>query len=143
MDDRSMLDIHVFMLANVLRRPIVVYAAPSMLQCQAGIYLPLLHKPDRCCNVPLTLLYEEPQPGKAAVGHFNAVLGVEGLTRRVPLYMAVAAEGGLGSSPGTEAVNQRQQLPIRFQSAAEMEGEWCTVVGTYLELTPVDIDHGE
>ena len=75
----SLEDFHIFVLANVLRRPIVMYAAPK-LRSQAtggtlqqinfhGIYLPLLWDPHSCKKDPLPLAYQG--------GHFVALVAVE------------------------------------------------------------------
>ena len=75
----SLEDFHIFVLANVLRRPIVMYAAPK-LRSQAtggtlqqinfhGIYLPLLWDPHSCKKDPLPLAYYG--------GHFVALVAVE------------------------------------------------------------------
>ena len=75
----SLEDFHIFVLANVLRRPIVMYAAPKV-RSQAtggtlqqinfhGIYLPLLWDPNSCKKDPLPLAYYG--------GHFVALVAVE------------------------------------------------------------------
>ena len=72
----SLEDFHIFVLANVLRRPIVVYAAPK-LQSQAtlqqinfhGIHLPALWDPYSCKKDPLPLAY--------CGGHFVSLVAVE------------------------------------------------------------------
>ena len=72
-------EFHVFVLANILRRPIIMYAVPkfrwsshgSTLQQVNfhGIYLPLLWDPSSCKKDPLPLAYYG--------GHFSALVVIE------------------------------------------------------------------
>jgi len=68
-------EIHVFTLANVLRRPIIVLGIPftygkdgeSIEQNNfIGIYLPLLSKPQKCCRMPIVIAF--------IVDHFQPLL---------------------------------------------------------------------
>lgn len=64
----SLEELHVFVLAHVLQRPLIVVAesfvsdfngealTPSYF---SGIYLPLELSPDICCRIPLLLLYSQ------------------------------------------------------------------------------------
>eukprot|EP00667_Euglena_gracilis_P002434 EG_transcript_2434 len=70
---RSLLPEHIFVLAQVLCRPIVVYGPDTINGVQypwhelhSGIYLPVLHPPARCCRSPICLAY--------TAGHFSAVV---------------------------------------------------------------------
>ena len=77
----SLLNIHVFVLAQLLRRPIVVYTSDGAEvetgESMSGIYLPSLCAPDSCFHQPLTLAYTP--------GHFTALVPVMGKTTHVPL----------------------------------------------------------
>jgi len=74
----SLEEVHVFVLAHVLRRPIVV-VAKTMLRGSAGedlapipfggIYLPLERRPEECKRSPLLLTYD--------ASHFCALVPVE------------------------------------------------------------------
>ena len=70
---RSLLPEHVFVLSQLLRRPIIIYGPRSFdgssyeypwNVLHNGIYLPLLHPPSLCYRTPLVLLYTK--------GHFSA-----------------------------------------------------------------------
>lgn len=72
----SLDDFHIFVLANVLRRPIILYAATKIHSMQTGgtlqeinfqgVYLPLLWEPATCKKNPLPLAYDG--------GHFCALV---------------------------------------------------------------------
>lgn len=68
-------EIHVFTLANVLRRPIIVLGVPFTYGLDGGsieqnnfvgIYLPLLSKPKRCHRMPIVIAF--------IVDHFQPLL---------------------------------------------------------------------
>jgi hypothetical protein len=60
---------HVYCLANLLRRPIIVYGdIPKGDNRMRGIYLPTMYPPEETYPFPLTVLYT------AKSGHFTAVL---------------------------------------------------------------------
>mmetsp|Transcript_13417 Transcript_13417/g.34345 ORF Transcript_13417/g.34345 Transcript_13417/m.34345 type:complete len:877 (+) Transcript_13417:24-2654(+) len=82
----------VHILANVLRRPIIVYADPSDKADACGIYFPLVHKRESWVSArPLTIA--------AVNGLFCALVPASGATS-VPLYQTVAGK--------------LQPLPVRF-----------------------------
>jgi len=69
-------EIHVFTLANVLRRPIIVLGEPFTYDREGdsieqnnfvGIYLPLLWKPKSCYTLPVVIAF--------TVDHFQPLLG--------------------------------------------------------------------
>ena len=84
--------LHIFMLAHVMRRPIVVYHYDSGQprgSTISGIYLPDLweelgEQGDGCSRVPLSLVYTG---GTATngLGHFTACVGTEGRALVLPL----------------------------------------------------------
>ena len=70
---------HVFVLANVLRRPIVMYSLPKIHSAVEGVtlqnlnfqglYLPLLWDPGYCKKVPLPIAFSG--------GHFTSLVAIE------------------------------------------------------------------
>ena len=86
----SLEEIHVFALANELRRPIIVVADVVMKDVHGealapipfgGVYLPLLERPECCCRDPLLLTFD--------AAHFSALVSMTmmegGLARVIPL----------------------------------------------------------
>ncbi|PAA55424.1 hypothetical protein BOX15_Mlig019012g1, partial [Macrostomum lignano] len=74
----SLEEIHVFVAANVFRRPIIVIADQFVKDSEgdnlapipfAGIYLPLLEKPEHCSKHPVLLAYD--------AAHFSALVPME------------------------------------------------------------------
>lgn len=74
----SLEEIHVFSLAHVLRRPIVVVADTILYDFEGnavcpipfgGVYLPVECDPSGCCRIPLVLAYSS--------GHFSPVVAME------------------------------------------------------------------
>ncbi|XP_074663060.1 uncharacterized protein LOC141915435 isoform X2 [Tubulanus polymorphus] len=64
MPSDSLEDVHVFVLANVLRRPIIILSDPVLRNAFGqsfgpnnfgGIYLPLMWAPKDCCRIPIVL----------------------------------------------------------------------------------------
>lgn len=79
---KSLEQIHIFVLAHVLRRPIIVYGVKVVMNINGeplgtvnfdGIYLPLLWEANFCWQSPLALGYTR--------GHFSALVGSRGLHR--------------------------------------------------------------
>ncbi|XP_797278.3 ubiquitin thioesterase zranb1 [Strongylocentrotus purpuratus] len=69
---------HIFALAHVLRRPIIVYGVKFIKSFRGenlgfarfqGVYLPLLWEPSFCCKSPIVLAYTR--------GHFSALVSQE------------------------------------------------------------------
>ena len=74
---KSLEQAHVFALAHILRRPIVVYGVRVVKNFRGenlgfanfeGIYLPLLWEPSFCWKTPIALAYTR--------GHFSALVGI-------------------------------------------------------------------
>lgn len=70
--------LHIFVLAHILRRPIVVYGVKCVKSFRGedlgyarfeGVYLPLLWEPTFCCKSPIALGYTR--------GHFSALVPME------------------------------------------------------------------
>ncbi|ESO07362.1 hypothetical protein HELRODRAFT_76463 [Helobdella robusta] len=74
----SLDEFHVFVLAHVIKRPILVVADPFLHDCEGmalspvpfrGVYLPLERSPEDCCPSLLLLAYN--------LGHFCALVPTE------------------------------------------------------------------
>ncbi|XP_045512514.1 OTU domain-containing protein 7B-like isoform X1 [Pieris brassicae] len=103
--------LHVFALAHVMRRPVVVFADVALRDFRGdpiapipfgGIYLPLELEPASCCKAPILLAYD--------AGHFSALVPCEPLPSdgaRVPL-----------EDPS------QNPLPIRFNVDPGEEFRW-------------------
>ena len=121
----SLDEFHVFILANVLRRPIIMYAVPKLRSHQTdgtlqkinfhGVYLPLLWAPDSCKKTPLPLAYHN--------GHFSALVVVES---------AQQYQDGQLLLPLSDYYSQ--QLPVRFTLPVEDPN---TMMMDYLSLVQV------
>ena len=75
----SLEEFHVFALAHVLRRPIIVISDVMLRDLQGqplqpinfgGIYLPIEYSPSKCCKYPIVLGYDS--------SHFAALVPAEG-----------------------------------------------------------------
>ena len=123
----SLEEIHIFVLANVLRRPIIVlsqreildlYGQPLQPVTMGGIYLPLLCDPLNCCKTPVVIGFAD--------GHFTPMLFVslasgEQLMQVVPLVR----------------YGDFNPLPVHFIDAStEIPRNLCE---DYLELVKIEI----
>lgn len=123
----SLDEFHAFVLANVLRRPIIMYAVPKLHSHQTdgtlqkinfhGVYLPLLWAPDSCKKDPLPLAYH--------LGHFSALVVVESAQQY--------RDGNL-LLPLSDYYSQ--QLPVRFILPVEDPN---TMMMDYLDLVHAPI----
>lgn len=121
----SLDEFHAFVLANVLRRPIIMYAAPKLRSYETegtlqkinfhGIYLPLLWAPDSCKKDPLPLAYH--------VGHFSALVVVESAQQYRDGHLLL---------PLSDYYSQ--QLPVRFTLPVE---DPSSLMMDYLDLVQV------
>jgi hypothetical protein len=131
-DAASTVSLHTYALANVLWRPIIVYApsvhpfamgcsdsdsdsvacrfaddsSDEVLRPHSGVFLPLLRDSHQCCKDPLVLAYAPPRGAWGElVGHFSACLPtrVEGQTAAVKIP--------LGQS------STEPRMPVRFAPA--------------------------
>lgn len=124
----SLDEFHAFVLANVLRRPIIMYAAPKLRSYETegtlqkinfhGIYLPLLWAPDSCKKDPLPLAYHS--------GHFSALVVVESAQQYRDGHLLL---------PLSDYYSQ--QLPVRFTLPVEDPN---SLMMDYLDLVQVPID---
>ncbi|XP_026734249.1 ubiquitin thioesterase trabid isoform X2 [Trichoplusia ni] len=107
--------LHVFALAHVLRRPVLVYGVDVVNSFRGealgfarfrGLYLPLLWEPEQCCKAPLCLAYTR--------GHFSAL---------VPLDPDICREraGDAAFLPLTDV--DGKLLPVHFLTCDEMADE--------------------
>ena len=121
----SLDEFHVFVLANVLRRPIIMYAAPKLRSHQTdgtlqkinfhGVYLPLLWAPDSCKKNPLPLAYH--------LGHFSALVVFESAQQYQDGHLVL---------PLCDYYSQ--QFPVRFVLPVEVPS---TLLMDYLDLVHV------
>ncbi|XP_068984789.1 ubiquitin thioesterase trabid isoform X2 [Bombus flavifrons] len=104
--------LHVFALAHILRRPIIVYGVKYVKSFRGedigyarfeGVYLPLLWEPSFCIRSPIALGYTR--------GHFTALVPIEPYTSsRIP---PLSSHGGVGLGGGNGPL---QQLQIQMQT---------------------------
>ena len=100
----SLEEFHVFVLANVLQRPVVMYASQKMRSFNSGgtmqtinfhgVYLPLLWSPSGCRKDPLPLAYQS--------GHFSALVDSTEQYRDGKLVLPLVSYDG-------------EPLPVRFR----------------------------
>uniref|UniRef100_UPI00398E8CF2 tumor necrosis factor alpha-induced protein 3-like isoform X2 n=1 Tax=Pristiophorus japonicus TaxID=55135 RepID=UPI00398E8CF2 len=103
-------DVHIFVLANIVRRPIVVVVGNSeesskstsdtMTLSPAGIYLPLHWPPLRCHNYPILLSYEHQ--------YFTPLISINDVGPEINAFPLVVPRK-----------NGSAELPIRFLLDAE------------------------
>ena len=111
---------HIFLLANVLRRPIIVYGVPKARSFSTGeamqninfqgVYLPLLWGSQLCHKPPLCLGY--------GMGHFTALVPYSNRQQQLVV-------------PLTD--NKGQCLPIRFLLQAEKQNTF-SLLEQYLDV---------
>lgn len=75
----SLESVHVFALANIYRRAIIVIADKhhefNKVTRFSGIFLPILIKPEKCCKEPVIIVYHQ--------SHFMSMVVVEGSGHRM------------------------------------------------------------
>ena len=126
---QSLEEFHVFMMANILRRPIIVMAQPSWhdldgnsLQFQnfRGVYLPLKWQPEECCKQPIILGYYQM--------HF------------VPLVYTGVMDGEVSATEYALPLINRDHTPMEVHFLCEEEmGKEDELLQRYLILE--DIPH--
>lgn len=120
--------LHVFMLAHIMRRPIIVYGVNIVNSFRGealgyarfqGIYLPLLWDPSFCCKSPLCLGYTR--------GHFSALVPVEPYSQRHAYICREQQEDNddVTFLPLTDS--EGKLLPVHFLTCDEMSDEEAVV----------------
>ncbi|XP_049863141.1 ubiquitin thioesterase trabid isoform X1 [Schistocerca gregaria] len=119
----SLEQLHVFALAHILRRPIVVYGVKYVKSFRGetigfarfeGVYLPLLWDPSFCIRSPIALGYTR--------GHFSALVPVE-------QYSPLGAGAGANNLRADEVTflpltdRDRKLLPVHFLTQTEVGHE--------------------
>ena len=124
---QSLEEFHIFVLANVLRRPIIVYAQPKMRSVYGstlqhvnfhGLYLPLLWNSQSCKKCPLPLAFHG--------CHFSALVIIEGQQQYT---------NGRLTIPICEYTGKI--LPVRYTNPYEDES---ALIMDYLDLACVDFN---
>lgn len=124
---RFLESIHVYVLANILRRPIIVFTDPTMRTFSGmslqdnemgGIYLPLEWRSNETCRTPILIGYSQ--------SHFAPLLFAD-----YPPHLVASATGNKDLVP---LVNSRfEQMPVRFLLPAE-EPEVGELLRKYLRV---------
>ncbi|XP_051892665.1 tumor necrosis factor alpha-induced protein 3-like [Pristis pectinata] len=122
-------DVHLFVLANVIRRPIIVIVGNSeesskstssvMTSSPAGIYLPLLWPPLQCYSCPILLGYEH--------RHFSPLITINDIGPEINAFPLVVP-----SKAGSV------ELPIRFLLDAEKVNRKQLLSNYLIEISVLD-----
>ena len=125
----SLEEIHIFVLANILRRPIIVLAEPVIRSVYGatvapnncgGIYLPLLLPSDDCVKTPIVLGFES--------NHFAPFIGTEDYSNQHVTAKDVVP-----------LVNHNlEPLHIHFLSGPQEEQQAPTLLMNYLNLIEIN-----
>jgi len=131
---RSLTEIHVFVLAHVIRRPIIVYCARVCRGTDGqalapvyfgGIYLPILLAPEDCASThPVLLAYGQ--------SHFTPLVPME----RAPAD-GTAATAGVGTLAAPLCDGEGELLPVQFvDQALFTPGStiWKALIKKYLRV---------
>ncbi|XP_048486520.1 ubiquitin thioesterase trabid [Plutella xylostella] len=132
--------LHVFALAHVIRRPIIVYGVNVVNSFRGealgyarfqGVYLPLLWEPEFCSKWPICLGYTR--------GHFSALVSVEPYSSTRRYICRERPENAEVYLPLTDF--EGKLLPVHFlncEELADTEGvlrRWLSVSGRGASLT--------
>ncbi|XP_063703326.1 ubiquitin thioesterase trabid [Culicoides brevitarsis] len=119
----SLEQLHIFTLAHILRRPIIVYGVKYVKSFRGedlgyarfeGLYLPLLWDQSFCIRSPITLGYTR--------GHFSALVPMEPYPNRIDSARCVNSDqDGVTFLPLMDC--EMKLLPIHFLTQAEMGRE--------------------
>ncbi|XP_005111227.1 ubiquitin thioesterase zranb1-B [Aplysia californica] len=105
---------HIFALAHILRRPIIVYGVKYVKSFKGetigfakfqGVYIPLLWEPSFCWKTPLALGYTR--------GHFSALVPME-----------LDMDDGIGAGANTESPDEEQ---VAYLPLVDCEGKLLQV----------------
>eukprot|EP00117_Sycon_ciliatum_P013287 scpid31501/ scgid14008/ Ubiquitin thioesterase Zranb1; Zinc finger Ran-binding domain-containing protein 1 len=140
----SLEQLHIFALAHILRRPIVVYGIKFVKSFRGdnlglarfqGVYLPLLWDPEFCWCSPLTLAYTR--------GHFSALVPLENLlTPKSPTEVLREPHPSSSFPSGSSSSSQPRSShsvspPSHAISDASGGVSWLPLVDAHNELLPV------
>lgn len=150
----SLEEIHIFALAHVLRRPIIVVAdltlkdvhgAPLSPIPFGGVYLPLQYSPSQCHKSPLLLTYD--------AAHFSALVVMEKTASTVPpaviplttnqhklLPLHFAVDPGMEWRPEWHSSDKQSDAP-RLAEYSLTQNQKLQLLRQYLEVVQVPISH--
>lgn len=123
----SLEQLHVFALAHILRRPIIVYGVKYVKSFRGeaigyarfeGVYLPLLWEQSFCIRTPIALGYTR--------GHFSALVPIEPYSRidsRPPIQHSNMTPDHMRSTFLPLMDRDRKLLPIHFLTESELGRE--------------------
>ncbi|KAJ8920112.1 hypothetical protein NQ315_011768 [Exocentrus adspersus] len=123
----SLEQLHVFALAHILRRPIIVYGVKFVKSFRGeaigyarfeGVYLPLLWEQSFCIRTPIALGYTR--------GHFSALVPIEPYSRidsRPPVQHGNMGPDHMRSTFLPLMDRDRKLLPIHFLTESELGRE--------------------
>lgn len=115
----SLEQLHIFALAHIFRRPIIVYGIKLVKSFRGediglarfeGVYLPLLWDPSFCSRSPIALGYTR--------GHFSALVPTEPYSSRLEASSAVNDEEDVTFLPLMDC--EMKMLPIHFINETEV-----------------------
>lgn len=133
----SLEQLHVFALAHILRRPIIVYGVKYVKSFRGealgyarfeGVYLPLLWEQSFCIRTPIALGYTR--------GHFSALVPLEPYSRldtRPPSQHSNLGPDQLQSTFLPLMDRERKLLPIHFLMESEL-GREETILRQWLDV---------
>lgn len=117
----SLEQLHIFALAHILRRPIIVYGVKYVKSYRGepigfarfeGVYLPLLWEPSFCVRSPLSLGYTR--------GHFSALVTIEPYsTNSISNQNPDSTDNSLQVAFLPLMDHQRKLLPVHFVMPSE------------------------
>uniref|UniRef100_A0A1I7RLE0 ubiquitinyl hydrolase 1 n=1 Tax=Bursaphelenchus xylophilus TaxID=6326 RepID=A0A1I7RLE0_BURXY len=144
--------IHVFALAQVLRRPIIVVADTVLRNANGeelapipfgGVYLPLEFSPDQCHRGPLVLCYD--------ASHFSALVAMRqsnsNYLQTVPIIdrFRNLLPVHFSADPGPEFTWWRdgkdQEIAMKLE-AEQSDDRMLELMGTYMDIVKMDLRRG-
>jgi ubiquitin thioesterase ZRANB1 len=112
---------HVFALAHVLRRPIIVYGVKYVKSFRGetlgfagfqGIYLPLHWEPSFCSSSPIALGYTR--------GHFTALVPMDSISLAEHVTVSASADSALHCRYLPLVNSDHELLPLHFLTESEV-----------------------
>ena len=139
----SLEEIHVFALAHVLHRPLIVISDKYLRDCDnvpiapiyfGGVYLPLERHPTKCSKTPLLLTYE--------ASHFSALVSVEShAVEMMEPKKGLFPKRNRKKNPSAVVPLQLADgslLPVHFSIDRENLKELASIKKTYSHLKSLD-----